>query len=198
MFKEKLKKTIDMMEITQKKFAEMTGCSNAAISQYLSGLHEPSKSKKRMMAKRLGLDEDYFFDIIPIPVPSEKDGFLTVAEVAKMMGRSPNWVKQGLIDDRLDFGYAVKMKRWDFCIPQELFRRKTGIDPEDPGKVYNVPVPIVAAALGKSDDFIRKGLIEGRFPWGYSVHINKWIPWISSKRFEEETGVIIPTAGGEA
>lgn len=197
MFKEKLQKTINMMEITQTKFAEMTGCSNAAVSQYLSGLHEPSKAKKKHMAKCLGLDEDYFFDIVPTPVITEKDGFLTVAQVAKMMKRSQTWVKQGLIDDRLDFGYAVKMKRWDFCIPQELFRKKTGIDPDDPDNVYNVPVPIVASALGKSDDFVRRGLIEGRFPWGYSVHLGKWVPWISSVRFQEETGIIIPTTGGD-
>lgn len=196
MFKDVLKKCISDLEMTQTKFAEITGCSNAAISQYLAGKHEPSRKKKRDMAKSLGLDENYFL-FIPTAVPDgDREGFLTVAEVAKMMGRSPLWVKQGLIDDRLDFGYAVQMKRWDFCIPQELFRKKTGIDPEDPQGVYNVPVPVIASALGKSDDFIRKGLIDKRFSWGYAVHLNNWIPWISSKRFCEETGIPLEVIGG--
>lgn len=198
MFKDRLKKTLSELEISQTKLAELTGCSNAAISQYLSGKHEPSLKKKREMATMLGLDEDYFVTIPIVEISEEKDGFLTVQRVAKLMGRSTKWVRQGLIDDRLDFGYAVQMKRWDFCIPKELFRRKTGIDPDEPGTVFNVPVPIVAKALGKSDDFVRRGLVEKRFPWGYTVHTNKWVPWISSKRFAEETGIPINVIGGES
>ncbi len=197
MFKDRLMEIIENLEISQSKFAEITGCSNAAVSQYLSGKHEPTRNKKKQMAKALGLDETYFL-FLPVPVPSEdRDGFLSVSDVAKLMGRSPLWVKQGLIDDRLDFGYAVQMKRWDFCIPKELFRRKTGIDPDEPGTVFNVPVPVAASVLGKSDDFIRKGLVDKRFSWGYSVHLNNWVPWISSKRFSEETGIPVKVLGGD-
>ena len=192
MFSDRLADTLKMLDINQTTMAEITGVSKAAISQYLSGKHEPSKSRKRDMAVRLGLGEDYF--LAPVVRIGEdatdfSSEFLTVTQVSTLMKKSPKWVRTGLIEGNLDFGYAVHLGKWDFCIPKDLFRRKTGIDPEDPGTVYNLEVKTAARLLGKSERFIRTGLAEGRFPWGYAVHMNNWSAWISSKRFSEETGV---------
>ena len=44
-----------------------------------------------------------------------------------------------------------------------------------------------AEALGCSEAFIRKGLRQGRFPWGYAVRNGKrWSYFISKERFKEE------------
>lgn len=191
MFAEKLKETIAELGLTQTQVAEMTGVSKAAISQYLSGKHEPSKKRKMDMAIRLGLKEDHFLrpqaHISEDATDFSKET-LSVEEVSVLMRKSQKWVRTGLIEGNLDFGYAVQLDRWDFCIPKELFRRKTGIDPEAPGEVFNLDVKTVAKCLGKSERFVRTGLAEGRFPWGYAVHLGNWSAWISSKRFCEETG----------
>ena len=44
-----------------------------------------------------------------------------------------------------------------------------------------------AAALGASEAFVRRGLQQGRFPWGYAVRGKKrWSYFISEEMFEEE------------
>lgn len=192
MFSDKLADTLKQLDITQTQMSEITGVSKAAISQYLSGKHEPSKARKKEMAVKLGLDQHYFFSPVLRICEDATDfssEFLTVTQVSTLMKKSPKWVRTGLIEGNLDFGYAVHLDKWDFCIPRGLFQRKTGIDPEEPGDVVNLDVKTVAKALGKSERFVRTGLAEGRFPWGYSVHLGAWSPWISSKRFSEETGV---------
>ena len=44
-----------------------------------------------------------------------------------------------------------------------------------------------AKRLGASEVFIRRGLQQGRFPWGYAVRGEKrWSYFISEEKFEEE------------
>ena len=44
--------------------------------------------------------------------------------------------------------------------------------------------------MGVSEDFIRKGLREGLFPWGYAVKTSsEWTYYISPMKFEEYTGI---------
>jgi hypothetical protein len=56
---------------------------------------------------------------------------MTVAEAAKLMQKNPCFVRQGLIDGRFRFGYAVKLsdKRWNFYINRQKFFEETGIRP---------------------------------------------------------------------
>ena len=44
-----------------------------------------------------------------------------------------------------------------------------------------------AIALGASEAFVRRGLQQGRFPWGYAVRGNRrWSYFISEERFKKE------------
>ena len=44
-----------------------------------------------------------------------------------------------------------------------------------------------AAALGASEAFVRRGLQQGRFPWGYAVRgKRRWSYFISEERFKKE------------
>lgn len=44
-----------------------------------------------------------------------------------------------------------------------------------------------AAALGASETFVRRGLQQGRFPWGYAVkQRRRWSYFISEERFKKE------------
>ena len=48
----------------------------------------------------------------------------------------------------------------------------------------------VARLMHKSQDFVRKGLQEGVFPFGYAVKTSsKWSYFISAEKFTEATGI---------
>lgn len=48
----------------------------------------------------------------------------------------------------------------------------------------------VAELMGASEQFVRRGLQQGLFPWGYAVKTSsKWTYWISSIKFAEYTGI---------
>lgn len=48
----------------------------------------------------------------------------------------------------------------------------------------------VAKLLGASEQFVRIGLQQGMFPWGYAVKMStQWTYVITKQKFEEETGI---------
>ncbi len=56
-----------------------------------------------------------------------------------------------------------------------------------------VSVEQIAEAMNASPQYIRIGLQQGIFPWGYAVKVGKnsrrYTYWISRKRFEETEGI---------
>jgi hypothetical protein len=55
---------------------------------------------------------------------------------------------------------------------------------------FNVPVPVAAAKMQKHQDFVREGLKQGVFPFGYAVKTSgKYSYYISSVKFYECTGI---------
>ena len=46
--------------------------------------------------------------------------------------------------------------------------------------------------MGKSIQFVAKGLQDGVFPWGYAVKMKDWSYFISSVKFTEYTGIKVP------
>ena len=51
----------------------------------------------------------------------------------------------------------------------------------------------VAKVMGASPWFIRRGLQQGRFPWGYAIHTseNHWVYFINAKKFAEIEGIAV-------
>lgn len=46
--------------------------------------------------------------------------------------------------------------------------------------------------MGASEQFIRRGLQQNIFPWGYAVKMSsRWTYWISPDKFSEYTGIKI-------
>lgn len=130
-FKDKLKKLMADQNITQAQVINLTGIGKSSISQYLSGKNEPSDRRKRQIAIALGVQEDYF-DILNNATPEEAinlDGCvnLPVPIAAKLMGKSREWIMQGLRDGVFPFGYAVKLKEWSYFISSIKFTEFTGI-----------------------------------------------------------------------
>ena len=58
-----------------------------------------------------------------------------------------------------------------------------------------IPTTVAAAVIGKSEDFIRWGLRQGRLPIGSAVQKTerRWSYYISPKLLSEYTGVTVMT-----
>ena len=55
---------------------------------------------------------------------------MKIAEAAKLMHKNPCFIRQGIIDGRLEFGRAVCSNgRWNFYINRNKFFEVTGIQP---------------------------------------------------------------------
>lgn len=53
---------------------------------------------------------------------------ISVEQAAKLLGASPQFIRIGLQQGKLDFGMAVKMSRyWTYVITKQKFEEKTGI-----------------------------------------------------------------------
>lgn len=130
-FAAKLNTLMNDLMLTQTKVSELTGISKPNLSQYLSGKHEPSVERKRQMAKALGVQENYFRELMPEPVPEKYPERITVNYAAKVIRKSPEFVKQGLQQGTCPFGYAVKMKQWEYYISPKLFMEYTGVQMSD-------------------------------------------------------------------
>lgn len=127
-FAEKLKVLMGELDLSQSKLSDLTGIGKSSISQYLSGKNEPSKDRKKEIARKLGVQEDYF-DTFETAATVQHDGVfnLPVTLAAKLMGKSKEWVKQGLRDGVFPWGYAVKLTNWSYFISSVKFTECTGI-----------------------------------------------------------------------
>ena len=56
----------------------------------------------------------------------------------------------------------------------------------------NVRVETVAKLMHKSKEWVKQGLRDCVFPWGYAVKMKNWSYFISPVRFTQETGIEIP------
>lgn len=127
-FAEKLKKLMLELNISQAQVSKLTGIGKSSISQYLSGKNEPSKNRKREIALALGVDGEYFnqFESKTI-IQSDSVTNVPVSVVAALMGKSKEWVMQGLRDGVFPWGYAVKLTKWSYYISSVKFTEYTGI-----------------------------------------------------------------------
>ena len=127
-FAEKLKALMGELDLSQSKLSDLTGIGKSSISQYLSGKNEPSEDRKKEIARKLGVQEDYF-DTFETAATVQHDGVfnLPVTLAAKLMGKSKEWVKQGLRDGVFPWGYAVKLTNWSYFISSVKFTEYTGI-----------------------------------------------------------------------
>lgn len=129
-FADKLKKLMKDLDISQSKLSDLTGYGKSSVSQWINGKNEPSAEKKKEIALALGVPENYFNQF------SEPDGTVQhvvvvnvpVPLIAKLMGKSKEWVAQGLRDGVSPWGYAVKMSKWSYFVSSVKFTEYTGIE----------------------------------------------------------------------
>lgn len=137
-FSEKLKVTMQQLNLKQSQVVGMTGCSKGSISQYLSGKNTPSAEKQRDIAVSLGLDPDFFEQemiqavVPPTPKQTNDSGVirqLLVSDAAKVLGMNHNTVRKGLQQGVFPWGYAIHTSehRWVYFINARRFSEIEGI-----------------------------------------------------------------------
>lgn len=128
-FADKLKKLMEDLDLTQGEIHKITGIGRSSISQYLSGKNEPSQMRKQEIARALGVQETYF-EMFEPAATVQHDGVVNVPVplIAKLMGKSKEWVMQGLRDGVFPWGYAVKLQKWSYFISSVKFTEYTGIE----------------------------------------------------------------------
>ena len=123
-FAEKLKNLMKELDLTQSKLSDLTGIGKSNISQYLKGKHEPSKDRKKEIARALGVQETYFEMFEPTAEITQDEVInLPVIIAAKLMKKSKEWIEDGLQQGRFPWGYAVKMKKWSYWINAKKFSK---------------------------------------------------------------------------
>jgi len=127
-FGNKLKRLMNELGLSQSKISELTGIGKSSISQYLSGKNEPSKERRKEIARALGVQEDYFNQFEASATVQHNSAInVPVPLVAKLMGKSKEWVMQGLRDGIFPWGYAVKLTKWSYFVSSVKFTEYTGI-----------------------------------------------------------------------
>lgn len=128
MFREILKQAMDDAGMNASALAAATGIGKSSISQYLSGKNEPADKRKEVIAQALGLEADHFLKSEVQDTINPDDPNLSVMKVARLMGKSKEFIYQGLRDGVFPWGYAVKMgKQWSYYISPMMFTKYTGL-----------------------------------------------------------------------
>ena len=127
-FAEKLKKLMRELDLSQTRLSELTGIGKSSISQYLSGKNEPANDRKKQIALALGVQENYFNQFAENIIQDNVVVNVPVPLIAKLMGKSKEWVMQGLRDGVFPWGYAVKLSKWSYFISSVKFTEYTGIE----------------------------------------------------------------------
>mgnify|MGYP001028214104 FL=1 len=128
-FAKKLENLMKDLGISQTKLSNLTNIGKSSISQYLSGKNEPTEERKKQIALALGVQEDYFNDFdITATIQENSVVNVPILLIAKLMGKSKEWVAQGLQDGVFPWGYAVKLKQWSYFVSSAKFTEYTGIE----------------------------------------------------------------------
>ena len=128
MFHEMLKQVMRDKDMTASALSAATGIGKSSISQYLSGKNEPPEKKKEIIAQGLGLPADYFKSNQIQQDITCSEVNLPVMTAARLMGKSKEFIYQGLRDGVFPWGYGVKMgKNWSYYISPVMFTCCTGL-----------------------------------------------------------------------
>ena len=132
MIVQKIKNATKAAGMTQKDLADAAGLSRGATSQYLSGRQKLSEKALAKIAAALNLPPDWLTDdsvTAHAPIPSRN---VPVWLAARLMGKREQYIRRGLQQGILPFGYAIKGdgERYSYHISPAKFVEYTGVDLE--------------------------------------------------------------------
>lgn len=131
-FGQDLKLALKNKGLTAKELSEKTGISRSAISQYINGVNEPPETKKEILRKALEIKTELTANPQKNKHDVHKSERMTPEVAARLMNKSPMFVRMGLRQRAFPWGYAVEMEsgRWDYWISSERFYEETRIKKE--------------------------------------------------------------------
>ena len=104
-FAKQLKQVMDERQMTQAELAMRIGKGKSSVSQYLSGKNIPKEDVRKKIAEVLDCD----FNLVDISNFDESKN-ISIAECAKRLGKSEQFVRVALQNGAVPFGFAVKNK----------------------------------------------------------------------------------------
>ncbi|AZK44800.1 helix-turn-helix domain-containing protein [Paenibacillus lentus] len=111
-FAERLKSIMEEKNMSQTELSDLTGIGKSSISQYLSGKNEPNQKRIEKFADALNCSTAYLNGITTCSDPTDNPNGLKnipVAEAAKRLGKSKQFIRVGLQKQILPFGVAVQL-----------------------------------------------------------------------------------------
>lgn len=130
-FSARLKKAMTDADMTQKQLSDETGLGKSSISQYLSGKNEPKGKTMILIANALDVPVEWLSGAIDEPSDDRQHlNRLSVEMAAKLMGVGKQFIRVGLQNGILPFGYAVKQSanKFTYYISPKKFTEYTGIE----------------------------------------------------------------------
>lgn len=110
-FAKRLKQAMDERQMTQAELAARIGKGKSSVSQYLSGKNIPKDDVQKQIAEVLDCTVEFLNSEVPANDHSEKGmKNVSVAEAAKLLGKSEQFVRVALQTGVAPFGFAVKNK----------------------------------------------------------------------------------------
>ncbi|WFD09951.1 helix-turn-helix domain-containing protein [Tepidibacter hydrothermalis] len=119
-FAKNLKKAMDERNMTQSELAKQIDKGKSSISQYLSGKNVPKDDVKQKIADALDCTIEYLDSEVTEKDTGSGIRNISVAEAARRLGKSQQYIRVGLQNQRLPFGTAVYVKRWSYHISPKL------------------------------------------------------------------------------
>lgn len=137
MFGKNLKRLMIERDLNGKRLSELSGVSQSGISQYLKGTNIPSSSIIEKLAGALHVDPERLTEEKTEERKEQNAGAdadftkmqnVPVALTAKLIGKSDEFIRIGLQQNRLPFGTAVKISgdRWTYHISPGLLQQYLG------------------------------------------------------------------------
>jgi transcriptional regulator with XRE-family HTH domain len=125
-FAEQLKKAMGERNMNQVELSGLTGMGKSSISQYLSGKNVPGTKGKEKLAAALEVSVAFLNGVTECSdATTDPNGLknVPVAQCAKLIGKSKQFVRVSLQRGIAPFGFAVKVSgdKWSYHIsPKKL------------------------------------------------------------------------------
>lgn len=125
-FADRLKQVMREKNMSQAELSVLTGIGKSSISQYLSGKNEPKAKTTQKIAEALQISAAWLIEEAVVN-NSEIEKCISIEKAAGLMGKSKLFVRAGIINGNLPFGYAVKLSsRYSYHISPKLFYEYMG------------------------------------------------------------------------
>ena len=196
MFSDLLKAAMEEKGVKASELSAATGFARSTISYYLSGDVEPSDERKEQLALGLGYEASYFKDLFAEQLGKVmKQKKVNQTELANILGVTSSSISQYLSGRSKPTRANRERMAIILGLPLNYFNPAYAkMLAQTDNQRLNLPVSLAALLMGKTSAFVRAGLKQHVFPFGYAVKIERrYEYYISPVKFTEYTGCIIPT-----